>query len=69
MAVLTPDNLMDEMDNRLSTALPSRDTMMWLSFYLDYAISAGEVYLVEMVHDRTDKYYLDNFFVVVYGGI
>lgn len=61
MAKLTPENVLAAMDEKLKDTTPNLKTMMWLSFFLDYAISTGDLELIDKVHNRTDKYYLDNF--------
>lgn len=61
MNKLTSENVIAVMDEKLNNALPSLDTMIWLSYFLDFAISTEDIEVIRQVHDRTDKYYFDNF--------
>ena len=61
MDKLSSDNVLSVMEEKLKNAPPTLDTMMWLSYFLDFAISTKDIELIDRVHDRTDEYYLDNF--------
>lgn len=61
MDKLRSDNVLSVMEEKLKNAPPTLDTMMWLSYFLDFAISTKDIELIDKVHDRTDEYYLDNF--------
>ena len=61
MDKLSSDNVLSVMEEKLKNAPPTLDTMMWLSYFLDFAISTKDIKLIDKVHDRTDEYYLDNF--------
>lgn len=58
---LTPENCIQSMKNALLGRKPNLETMMKLSFFLDYAISTKNIALISAVHDLTDRFYLSNF--------
>lgn len=61
MDKLSKDNVLSVMEKKLKNAPPMLDTMLWLSYFLDFAISTKDIELIDKVHDRTDEYYFDNF--------
>lgn len=58
---LTKENIFSVMDEKLKDKKPCLDTMLLLSFYLDFSISTGDLELIDKVHDRIDRYYFENF--------
>lgn len=58
---LTPENVLLVMDEKLKDKKPCLDTMVWLSYFLEFAISTKNLMLIDKVHSRIDRYYFDNF--------
>lgn len=58
---LTRDNVVDRLKTFIKDKHPTLDTMMKLSFYLDFAISTKDLTLINAVHNQITYYYLDAF--------
>lgn len=58
---LTPQNVLQLMKEDLQGRKPNRETMLCLSFYMDFAISTESIALIEQVQNQIDSYYLHNF--------
>ena len=59
MAKLTPKNVLTSFDEAVTGQPPNYDTMMTLSFYMDYAISTKDLEIIKAIHNRITSYFLD----------
>ncbi|MCI9518640.1 MAG: hypothetical protein HFK08_05190 [Clostridia bacterium] len=59
--ILTAENATESMIKALEGKTPCRDTMLLLSFYMDFAISTELIELIDEVHQITDSFYLEHF--------
>lgn len=58
-AELTPENVLECFDKAVEGQPPNYDTMMTLSFYMDYAISTKDLGIINAIHLRITGYFLD----------
>ena len=61
MAKLTPENVLTSFDEAVEGQPPNYDTMMTLSFYMDYAISTKDLEIIKAIHNRITYYILEFF--------
>ena len=59
--ILTAENATESMIKALEGKTTSRDTMLLLSFYMDFAISTALIELIDEVHQITGSFYLEHF--------
>lgn len=59
MGILTPENVLECFDRAVAGKPPNYETMMTLSFYMDYAISTKDLGIIDAIHNRITSYFLD----------
>lgn len=59
MAILTRENVIESFDGAVKGKAPDFDTMITLSFYMDYAISTKDLEIIDAIHNRITSYFLE----------
>lgn len=62
--ILTKENVISDMELELKGRVIDYDTLMILSCYMEFAISTGDLTVMQSVHDKTDSFIMDFYHVL-----